>query len=225
MIYAKAGKAELEKEKQALDARYKEYEKMHLSLDMSRGKPGEAQLALSEGLLTVLNSGEQTVCEGIDCRNYGGFEGLPSLRKIFADLLELPEESIFLGNASSLELMFNTVARHMMFGAYKGATPWSAQGKIRFLCPAPGYDRHFAISQCMNMELIPVRMTPSGPDMDQVEELVKDEQVKGIWCVPKYSNPTGITFSDETVRRFADLSPAAKDFRIFWDNAYAIHDL
>jgi DNA-binding transcriptional MocR family regulator len=191
---------------------------------MARGKPAPEQLDLSEKLQESL-SGKDSVLDGTDCRNYGVLKGLPQMISLFAELYELPADQIYVGGVSSLNLMFDTFARHMIFGAYKGATPWAAQGEIKILCPCPGYDRHFSISQCFGATLVPVTMTKNGPDMDQVEELVKDPSVKGIWCVPKYSNPTGITFSDETVRRFAALTPAADDFRIFWDDAYELHDL
>ncbi len=225
MIYKTATRAELEKEYEVLKEKFEEYKTLGLKLDMSRGKPDSKQLSLSEDLLTVLHEDGQTNVEGADCRNYGLLEGLPAMRQLFSDLMEIPAENIYVGGPSSLEMMFDTFARHMLFGSYKGAEPWCRCEKIKFLCPAPGYDRHFAIAQCFGAELVTVKMTPTGPDMDEVEEYVKDPAVKGIWCVPKYSNPTGITFSEETVRRFASLEPAAKDFRIFWDNAYAVHDL
>lgn len=206
----------------------KEYERCKaagLKLDMSRGKPCREQLDLSEGLLTVLHSNGQTLCDGFDVRNYGVLSGLPSMRALFADLTGIDASHIFVGGCSSLTMMYDVFARNMQFGVLPGLTPWGRQGEIFFLCPSPGYDRHFAVSECFGVKMLTVPMRADGPDMDAVEEAVKDPRVKGIWCVPKYSNPTGVTFSPETVRRFADLEPAAKDFRIFWDNAYMIHDL
>ncbi len=224
MNYFELNKEQLLKEKEALLEKYEEYKSLKLALNMARGKPAPAQLDLSQGLLTAFE-GRDCFYKGEDCRNYGNLRGLSGMTELFAELLGLPEKQIYIGASSSLNLMFDTFARNMIFGAYKGATPWGQQGKIKFLCPCPGYDRHFSIAQTFGLELIPVDMTPTGPDMDQVEELIKDPAVKGIWCVPKYSNPTGITFSDETVRRFAALTPAADDFRIFWDEAYELHDL
>ena len=224
MNYRQMNRAQLEREYGVLFDKYNEYKTKGLSLNMARGKPAPEQLDLSEDLLTAVD-GSNCIYKGEDCRNYGNLRGLSGMTHLFSDLFGLPEGQIYIGGTSSLNLMFDTFARNMIFGAYKGATPWGAQGKIKFLCPCPGYDRHFSIAQTFGAELIPVTMTKTGPDMDEVEELVKDPTVKGIWCVPKYSNPTGITFSDETVRRFAALTPAADDFRIFWDEAYELHDL
>lgn len=224
MNYREMRKEQLLAEQTALLMKYDEYKNLGLSLNMARGKPAGDQLDLSEEMLTTFKN-RDCLYEGTDCRNYGILRGLSGMTKLFSELFSLPEEQIYIGGTSSLNLMFDTFARNMIFGAYKGATPWAAQGKIKFLCPCPGYDRHFAISQCFGAELIPVDMTKSGPDMDQVRNLIKDPAVKGIWCVPKYSNPTGITFSDDTVRAFAALEPAADDFRIFWDDAYELHDL
>ena len=224
MNYRQMNRAQLEQEYGVLFDKYNEYKTKGLSLNMARGKPAPEQLDLSNDMLTAVN-GSNCIYKGEDCRNYGNLRGLSGMTKLFSDLFGLPEGQIYIGGTSSLNLMFDTFARNMIFGAYKGATPWGAQGKIKFLCPCPGYDRHFSIAQTFGAELIPVTMTKTGPDMDEVEELVKDPTVKGIWCVPKYSNPTGITFSDETVRRFAALTPAADDFRILWDEAYELHDL
>ena len=197
----------------------------HLQLNMARGKPSAEQLDLALGVLEALHArSEFANSNGDDCRNYGVWNGLPEMREIFSQMLGVPAEQIVLGNNSSLQLMYEIISQGYTHG-YGGCAPWCRQEKLKFLCPAPGYDRHFAITEYFNMEMIPIPMTADGPDMDQIEEWVKDPAVKGCWCVPKYSNPTGITYSDETVRRFAALRPAAKDFRIMWDNAYCVHDL
>ncbi|MBC8569506.1 aminotransferase class I/II-fold pyridoxal phosphate-dependent enzyme [Zongyangia hominis] len=216
--------AELQKE---LQAKYAKFKSMNLKLDMSRGKPGSDQLDLCMGMLDVLDSNSILKSQnGLDCRNYGMLDGLPETKELFAELLGLRPEQIIVGGNSSLSLMYDMVARSMTHPTVEGMKPWGKYEKIKFLCPAPGYDRHFAVTEFFGVELVTVPMTPAGPDMDVVEELVSsDETIKGIWCVPKYSNPQGYTYSDETVRRFAALRPAAKDFRIFWDNAYCVHDL
>ena len=225
--YKEMSKEQLLHEKDMLEQKFKEVQDKNLKLDMSRGKPSAAQLNLSNGMMDVLNSTSDMVCEsGVDCRNYGVMDGIPEARKLLADMSEVPEKNILIYGNSSLNVMFDTVARAMVMGVC-GHTPWSKLDKpVKFLCPVPGYDRHFGITEFFGIEMINVPLLPTGPDMDMVEELVSsDPYIKGIWCVPKYSNPTGNSYSDETVLRFAHLKPAAPDFRIFWDNAYSIHHL
>lgn len=224
--YPEMSEAQLKEEKQRLEAAYDAFKARGLALDMSRGKPGAKQLEISMGMMDVLHSGEELCCEsGMDCRNYGLLSGIPEAKRLLADLLDVtPEEIIIYGN-SSLNVMYDSVSRAVTHGIL-GSKPWGKYDKVKFLCPAPGYDRHFAITEYFGIEMIPVPMREDGPDMDEVERLVaEDALIKGIWCVPKYSNPQGITYSDDVVRRFARLKPAAEDFRIFWDNAYVVHDL
>ena len=224
MQYQQMDRTELSDKLAQLKAQYEAYQSMHLSLNMARGKPGAEQLALSDGLFSALSADSPMQGEDkMEIRNYGVLTGLTEMRRIFADLLGVKTENVILGGSSSLNLMFDYISQCMTHGVC-GGTPWFGQ-KIKFLCPAPGYDRHFGILQYFGIEMIPVEMTESGPDMDAIEACVKDESVKGMFCVPKYSNPGGITFSDETVERIAKLQPAAADFRIIWDNAYAIHDV
>lgn len=225
MDFTSMPKAELEKVKSDLEKSYKEFQNKNLSLNMARGKPGAQQLVLSASMLDELNSSTDLhASTGEDCRNYGMPQGLPELREIFAGMMDVEANNVIIGGNSSLNMMFDTVSCGMTHG-FSGCEPWGKQEHLKFLCPSPGYDRHFAVTQYFGFELVAVPMTASGPDMDIVEKYVQDPSVKGIWCVPKYQNPTGITFSDETVRRFATLKPAAGDFRIFWDNAYCVHDL
>lgn len=205
-----------------LTAEYARLRGLGLKLDMSRGKPARDQLDLCEPMLTVLSHNDQMQDGKTDVRNYGVLEGIPSCRALFADIMEVPVENVIAGGSSSLTMMYDTMLRLWIFGAPR-YEPWCRQEKIKWLCPAPGYDRHFAITQDFGAELIPVPMTPEGPDMDVVETLVQDPQVKLIWTVPKYSNPDGIIYSEETIRRFANLKPAAPDFTIMWDNAYGVH--
>lgn len=209
-----------------LKAKYKEYQAKDLQLNMARGKPCVEQLDLSMGMMDVLSSEVDLTCDdGTDCRNYGVLDGIKEAQELLADMMEVPSDHIIIYGNSSLNVMYDTIARSMTHGVM-GSTPWAKLDKVKFLCPVPGYDRHFAITQYFGIEMINVPMTKDGPDMDMVEKLVsEDESIKGIWCVPKYSNPQGYSYSDLTVRRFARLKPKAKDFRIYWDNAYTIHHL
>ncbi|MBR4357800.1 MAG: aminotransferase [Butyrivibrio sp.] len=224
--YVEMEKQELQEELVKLKAEYKKFQDMGLTLNMARGKPCKEQLDLSMGLMDALNSEADLSCEdGTDCRNYGVLTGIDEAKVLIGAMMENKPENIIIYGNSSLNVMYDTVSRAYTHGIM-GSTPWCKLDKVKFLCPVPGYDRHFAITEYFGIEMINVDMTPEGPDMDQVEQLVSsDESIKGIWCVPKYSNPQGYSYSDETVRRFARLKPAAKDFRIFWDNAYGIHHL
>ncbi len=224
--YTEMSKEEMKQEMASLKEQYKKYQDMDLQLDMSRGKPCREQLDLSMGMMDALNSGADLTCEdGTDCRNYGVLTGIHEAKVLLGDMMENNPDNIIIYGNSSLNVMYDTVSRAMTHGIL-GNTPWCKLDKVKFLCPVPGYDRHFAITEYFGIEMIPVPMSPDGPDMDMVEKLVaEDEAIKGIWCTPKYSNPQGYSYSDETVRRFARLKPAAKDFRIFWDNAYGIHHL
>ena len=205
---------------------YERYQKMNLSLDMTRGKPCKEQLNLSMKMMDVLNSEADLNCEdGIDCRNYGVLGGIEECKRLLGDIIEVPSSNIIIFGNSSLNVMYELISDAFHFGIL-GSTPWSRLPKIKWLCPVPGYDRHFAITEAFGIEMIKIPMNEDGPNMNMIESLVKnDESIKGIWCVPKYSNPDGITYSEEVVKRFARLKPKAKDFRIFWDNAYSVHHL
>ncbi|SHJ92727.1 PLP-dependent aminotransferase family protein [Hespellia stercorisuis] len=224
--YSQLSKDELLSMRSELEVKFNEVKAKGLSLDMSRGKPAAAQLNLSNGMMDVLNSQcDLKSEEGVDCRNYGSLDGIKDAKRLLADMSEVSMDKVIIYGNSSLNVMFDTVSRCMTHGVL-GHTPWCRLDKVKFLCPVPGYDRHFGITEYFGIEMVNVPMLPTGPDMDIVEKLVsEDDSIKGIWCVPKYSNPQGISYSDETVRRFAHLKPAAPDFRIFWDNAYSIHHL
>ena len=223
--YSEMSKAELSAIREELVRTYSQHLEKGKKLNMTRGVPSDEQLTFCNEMLTVLKIDDYTAENGTDCRNYGGIDGIPEIKKIFADLLDLTPDEVIVGGNSSLALMFDNVASNMSHGVRDGI-PWQRQGQVKFLCPVPGYDRHFTICKYFHIEMISLPMGADGPDMDFIEKAVSsDPMIKGIWCVPKYSNPTGIIYSDETVRRFARLKPAANDFRIYWDNAYAFHDL
>ena len=224
--YQEMSKEQLLQEKAALEAEYAKIKEMGLSLDMSRGKPAAEQLDLSMGILDTVDAKSVVKSEnGTDLRNYGVLDGIPEAKKLIGDMVGAKPENVIVYGNSSLNIMYDQIARAEIFGIC-GNTPWSKLDKVKFLCPVPGYDRHFAITEEFGIEMINIPMTEDGPDMDMVEQYVNnDAAVKGIWCVPKYSNPQGVVYSDETVRRFANLKPAAADFRIFWDNAYVVHHL
>lgn len=221
--YRSLSKEELSQLKKTLDEVYATYQEKKLNLNMSRGRPSAAQLDLMKDFF---NDTSYIAQDGTDCRNYGVIDGLPEARELFGQMIGMPKENVIVLNNSSLEFMYNMVSYAMTHGVSQGSKPWGKYDKIKFLCPVPGYDRHFAITEFFGIEMINIPMHLDGPDMDMIEKLVaEDDTIKGLWCVPKYSNPTGITFSDEVVRRFAALKPKADDFRLFWDNAYCIHNL
>ena len=226
--YSEMSREELREEYSALKKAYKDFQYKALSLDMSRGKPSPEQLDLSMGMMDVLSSSEDadmTGEDGVDCRNYGDLEGIPEAKELLADIMEVNPSNIIIYGNSSLNVMYDFISRSYTHGVM-GSTPWCRLPEVKFLCVVPGYDRHFKITEYFGIKMINVPMLATGPDMDMVEKLVSsDDSIKGIWCVPKYSNPTGNSYDDETVRRFARLKPAAPDFRIYWDNAYTIHHL
>ena len=223
--YAQLTAAEREQELSALRERYQNFQARGLSLNMARGKPGKAQLDLVSDMLTVLTDPADCMDGTVDVRNYGELTGIPSAKRLFADLLGTAPEEILVGGNASLNLMYDLIAKAYTHGLLHSQRPWSKEETVKFLCPSPGYDRHFKISASFGMEMITVPMTAEGPDMDQVEEAVKDPAVKGMWCVPKYSNPEGIVYSDAVVDRIAALRPAAPDFALMWDNAYCVHEI
>ncbi len=222
--YRMMNNQELSVEKAQLEKLYKDFKDQGLKLDMSRGKPGADQLDLTNEMLDILSSDAVIkAADSTDCRNYGILDGIAECKELFAEIMEVDVKNVIVGGNSSLNMMFDYIAQCMTHGA--GSTPWAKLDKIKFLCPVPGYDRHFTICEHFGIEMVNVPMNSDGPDMDVLEELIKDENVKGMFCVPKYSNPQGITFSDEIVKRIAALKPAAEDFRIIWDNAYCVHDI
>lgn len=226
MLYNAMSKEELLALRENLAAKFEQKKGLGLNLSMARGKPAKEQLDLSMPMMSIINENTPMIGEdGMDFRNYGVLSGIMEAKKLFADLLEVQPENIVMYGSASLTLMYDTISRAYTHGVL-GSTPWGKLDKVKFLCPVPGYDRHFTICEFFGIEMIPVPMDENGPDMDMVEDLVsKDASIKGIWCVPKYSNPEGVVYSDEVVKRFAALNPAADDFRIFWDNAYCIHHL
>lgn len=224
MQYTKMDKVALEQEYQTVKAHFEDCKAQNLKLNMARGKPAKQQLDIVNDIFSVIQSGEDCTVDGIDTRNYGELTGIPCAKAYWADVLGCKPSEIFIGGSSSLNFMFDIIAKAYSHGLLHSERPWCKEDVVKFLCPSPGYDRHFKITEFFGAELITVPITATGPDMDMVEELVKDPQVKGIWCVPKYSNPDGIIYSEETISRFANLKAAAPDFTIMWDNAYCIHE-
>ncbi len=223
-VYSSMSKEELEQTYHSVSAKYEKCKLEGLKLNMARGKPAKMQLDMVSELLNVLSSPEDCIDDGIDVRNYGELAGIPSARRYWAEILDCKPEQTFIGGSSSLNFMFDVISRAYTHGLLHSPRPWCKEECVKFLCPSPGYDRHFRVTEFFGAELITVPMTEEGPDMDLVEELVKDPQVKGIWCVPKYSNPDGIIYSENVINRFANLKPAAPDFAIMWDNAYCVHE-
>jgi DNA-binding transcriptional MocR family regulator len=224
--FADLEKGTLDALKESLLDRYKAFQDRKLTLDMTRGKPSPEQLDLSLDMMAGPVSNQYVTPQGVDCRNYGGLDGISEAKSLFAEYLEVAEEEIIVGDSASLKMMHDTIMGALVYGMVDSETPWGKLDKVKFLCPSPGYDRHFAVCQYLGIKMIPVAMDANGPDMDRVEELVvKDDSIKGIWCVPKYSNPTGITYSDEVVDRLATMQAKAKDFTIMCDNAYTVHHL
>jgi len=225
--YTRLSADELKNELNQLNELYEQFKSKNLKLDMSRGRPCKEQLALSLDMLKYPHETDSFITDdGVDARNYGLVDGISEAKELFAEILEVTSKNIIVGNNSSLSMMYDTIDRAIHFGVYGSKTPWGKLPKIKFLCPSPGYDRHFAITELFGVEMIVVDMLKDGPDMDAIEKLVaEDPLIKGIWCIPKYSNPTGITYSDKVVDRLAKMKTAAEDFRIFWDNAYVVHHL
>lgn len=224
LAYWERTQEELRRELAAVQKEYEELKAKGMKLNMARGKPGKAQLDLVSDMLRIIAEPDDCISDGLDVRNYGELTGLPAAKRLFADILGCKPEECFVGGNASLQLMYDTVSKAFTHGLLHSEQPWSRLERVKWLCPAPGYDRHFKISQSFGFEMITVPMTPTGPDMDMVEKLVRDPEVKGMWCVPKYSNPDGIIYSDETVNRIAKLKPAAPDFLLMWDNAYCVHE-
>ena len=223
-LYKEMTREELLSEQESCTKEFENLKAEGLKLNMARGKPGRAQLDLVSDILTTLSSADDCFSEGTDVRNYGELAGLKEARELFADILGCKAEECIVGGNASLQLMYDTIAKAYTHGLAGASQPWCKLDKVKWLCPAPGYDRHFKVTESFGFELITVPMTPTGPDMDLVEELIKDPAVKGMWCVPKYSNPDGIVYSDETVHRIAAMKPAAPDFILMWDNAYCMHE-
>ncbi|MDD5931119.1 MAG: aminotransferase class I/II-fold pyridoxal phosphate-dependent enzyme [Oscillospiraceae bacterium] len=223
--YAKMTPQERREEYAALAKKFEDLKALGLKLNMARGKPGKAQLDMVSDIFTLMQKPEDYVSDGIDVRNYGETAGLPAAKRLFAEILDCKPEQVFAGGNSSLQLMYDTISKAYTHGLLHSQRPWCREENVKWLCPAPGYDRHFKVTESFGFELITIPMTEEGPDMDAVEEAVKDSAVKGIWCVPKYSNPEGVIYSEKTIRRMAALKPAAPDFTIMWDNAYCIHEL
>ena len=222
----KLNSQEIQAYKSTLTKRYQEFQARNLSIDMTRGKPCPEQLDLSMDMTTCVNAKDYRAEDGTDCRNYGGLDGLPEAKRLFSEYLEVKPDEIIIGGNASLTLMHDTLLQAMVHGMADSKVPWGKLSKVKFLCPSPGYDRHFAICEHLGIEMTPIEMGESGPDISRIENLAADDEaVKGIWCVPKYSNPTGVTYSDEIVERLASMPTKAEDFRIFWDNAYAVHHL
>ena len=223
--YADMSREELQREHDAAAAKFEELKGLGLKLNMARGKPGKAQLDMvSEGLFSVMNKPEDFISDGIDCRNYGELAGLPAARRLFAEILGCRAEQVIAGGNASLQLMYDAISKAVTHGLLHSPRPWCKEEKVKWLCPAPGYDRHFKVTESFGFELVTIPMTPDGPDMDAVEAAIADPAVKGMWNVPKYSNPQGYIYSDETIRRLASMKPAAPDFMLMWDNAYCIHE-
>ncbi len=226
MLYKEMSREQLSAEKEKVSAEYEKMKVLGLNLTMARGIPAPEQLDLSINMLLHCLDGDCRSKSGVDCRSYGVLDGIPEAKELFMEMLNVSEDEVIVGGNSSLQMMYDTIIRALQLGVLGSEKPWCKYDHVKFLCPAPGYDRHFGMCEALGIEMITVPYKADGPDMDIVEKLVsEDEEIKGIWCVPMYSNPTGITYSDEVVRRFANLKPAAKDFRIFWDNAYCVHHL